>query len=89
MARGDLTELETIIDIATTNEERALARAAIDRLKTKATDLISKECRSSVRKEFPGEMLEKTLEQIIKLANSGNSAAKTAKKLLMSLRFKK
>jgi hypothetical protein len=89
LIRGDVAELETLLDAAATNEERALARAAIDRLNTRATDLISKECKGRVRKEFPGEMLDKTLDQIIKLANSGDRAAKTAKKLLMDLRFKK
>jgi hypothetical protein len=79
LARGDIAELETLLDAAATSEERAAARAAIDRLNTRATDIISKECQASVRKEFPGQMLDETLEQIIDLANSGIKAAKTAK----------
>jgi hypothetical protein len=89
-ARGDVAELQAILEEAVaTNEERALARSLIERLNSKATDIISKECRGSVRKEFPGEMLDKTLEQIYNLARSGDRAARTAKKLLTESRFKK
>jgi hypothetical protein len=42
-----------------------------------------------MRSEFPEEWLNKTLEQIMEAARKGDSAAKTAKKLLTDLRFKK
>ena len=43
----------------------------------------------SVRRVFPSQFLDKTIEDIEKLAKAGNKAAKTAHKLLNDGRFKK
>lgn len=83
-SREPLSDAEIAIDLLPIGSVNKLTR-----LSTKATDIISKECKSSIRKVFPGEMLDIALEEIIELANSGDRAAKTAKKLLTDLRFKK
>jgi RHS repeat-associated protein len=89
-ARGDLAELETILEATTGNKAaQAAAQAAINRLKSRAADIIARECKGSINREFPGELLEKTLEEILKLARGGDKAAQTARKLLSDLRFKK
>lgn len=54
-----------------------------------ASDVIAKEKKGSVRKEFPGELLDKTVEEIKKLAKEGSKAAQKAKKLLTDRRFDK
>ncbi|MCQ9212310.1 MULTISPECIES: hypothetical protein [unclassified Streptococcus] len=51
-----------------------------------ANDIISNRRKAGVRREFPGEYLDKTLKEIKKEANSGNARAK---KLLQDGRFKK
>jgi RHS repeat-associated protein len=84
-ARGNVQELEALLD-ATGNQA---AKAAIDRLRSKATDVIAKECKGSINQEFPSEMYKKTLEEIMDLARSGNPVAQKAKKLLTDQRFKK
>ena len=59
------------------------------RLLKTAQEVLAEEVKGSARSQFPSEMLNKTLEQIQKLAKRGNKAAKTAWKLLSSNRFKK
>ncbi|MGT2745034.1 hypothetical protein ACVRW4_06800 [Streptococcus phocae subsp. phocae] len=54
-----------------------------------ANDIISNRRKAGVRREFPGEYLNKTLKEIKKEANSGKARAKKAKKLLQDGRFKK
>jgi hypothetical protein len=54
-----------------------------------ANDIISNRRKAGVRREFPGEYLNKTLKQIKKEADAGNARAKKAKKLLQDGRFKK
>lgn len=54
-----------------------------------ANDIISNRRKAGVRREFPGEYLDKTLKQIKKEADAGKSRAKKAKKLLQDGRFKK
>ena len=54
-----------------------------------ASEFISKFRKASVRREFPSQMLEKTVLEIQALARSGSRVAKTAWKLLTDGRFKK
>ncbi|MFP7271463.1 hypothetical protein [Bacillus safensis] len=57
--------------------------------KMTADQFISKNRKGSIRKEFPSEYLNKTIEQINKDAKKGKKNAKKAKKLLTDNRFKK
>ena len=84
-ARGDVGELEALLE-ATGNQA---AKSAIDRLRSRATDIIAKECKGSINREFPEQLRQKTLEEIFELAKKGDESARTAKKLLSDLRFKK
>lgn len=54
-----------------------------------ANEIISKKKRGSIRKEFPSEYLDKTLNEIENDAKAGNAKARTAKKLLKEKRFDK
>lgn len=54
-----------------------------------ANDIISNRRRGSIRREFPGEYLDKTYGEIKKDAKAGKKRARTAKKLLEDSRFKK
>lgn len=54
-----------------------------------ANDIISNRRRGSIRREFPGEYLDKTYGKIKKDAKAGKKRARTAKKLLEDSRFKK
>ncbi|MBE1555412.1 hypothetical protein [Sporosarcina limicola] len=54
-----------------------------------ADKYISKNRKAGIRAKFPGQYLEKTLNEIEKDAKAGNSDAKTAKKLLTDGRWKK
>lgn len=54
-----------------------------------ANDIISKKKKASIRKEFPTEYLDKTLNEIEKAAKKGVPRAKKAKKLLTDGRFNK
>ena len=54
-----------------------------------ADQYISKNRKGTIRREFPTEYLDKTLNEIEKDAKAGNAAAKKAKKLLTDGRFKK
>lgn len=84
-ARGDVGELEALLE-ATGNQA---AKSAIDRLKSKAADIIAKECKGSINREFPDQLRQKTIEEIFELAKKGDESARTAKILLSDLRFKK
>lgn len=59
------------------------------RLALKAAEIIAKELKGSVRSEFPAQLLDETLESILKLAKQGDNVARTAKKLLTDKRFRK
>lgn len=87
--RGDVNELRALLEAAGSNEERAAAEAAIKRLTSKAEDVIARECKGSVNREFPDQMRRKTLEEIMKLKKEGDDAAIKAWKLLTDNRFKK
>jgi len=54
-----------------------------------AREIISQSKKGSINRRFPGEMLEKTMEEIARLAKAGDRAARTAKKLLTDSRFDK
>lgn len=54
-----------------------------------ANDIISNRRKGSIRKEFPGEYLDKTLKDIERDAKAGKARARKAKKLLGDGRFKK
>jgi hypothetical protein len=51
--------------------------------------IIQEECKGSIRRVFPGELLHETLNKIWEMAKGGNSNARKAKKLLCESRFKK
>jgi RHS repeat-associated protein len=68
---------------------RAAAAAAAARAAKTAGKIIAEECKGSIHKVFPREMLGKTLAEITRLAKQGVRAAKTASKLLKDNRFKK
>jgi len=54
-----------------------------------AQDIIGEKKKGSIKQEFPGEWLGKTLEDIEKAAKSGDASARKAKKLLTDKRFDK
>lgn len=67
-----------------------VAKAVKSFLKAETADqIISKKKRGSIRKEFPSEYLNKTLNEIEKDAKKGNAKARKAKKLLNEKRFDK
>jgi RHS repeat-associated protein len=92
MASGNPEAIEAALDAggdAVSPGLQASARAAVQRLRSKAADIISKQCKGSINQKFPGEMRDKTLQEINDLAKQGNKAAQTAKKLLTDKRFQK
>ncbi|MFD4706720.1 hypothetical protein ACFWM3_17895 [Gottfriedia sp. NPDC058432] len=54
-----------------------------------ADEIISKEKKGSIRKEFPTEWLDNTIEEIEEAAKKGLKNAKKAKKLLTDKEFNK
>jgi hypothetical protein len=54
-----------------------------------AQDIIGEKKKGSIKQEFPGEWLGKTVEDIEKAAKSGDASARKAKKLLTDKRFDK
>lgn len=54
-----------------------------------ADQYISKNRKAGIRKRFPGQYLDKTLNEIEKDAKAGDADANTAKKLLIDGRWKK
>ena len=92
IARGNTRELQELIEAVGDTAApgiREAAKKALERLTTEAEKIIAKECEISIRAEFPGELMKKTLEQILELAKKGDPAARTARKLLTQNRFKK
>ena len=55
----------------------------------KASDIISKDKKGAIRREFPTEWLDNTLGEIEKAAKSGDKSAQKAKKLLEEKDFDK
>jgi hypothetical protein len=65
---------------------------AVKRLTSTAEQVISAECKASIRAEFPGEFLKTKLFRIRQIANTrgeGGDAARTAWKLLNRAKYKK
>ena len=92
IARGNTRELQELIEAVGDTAApgiREAAKKALERLTTEAEKIIAKECKGSIRAEFPGELMKKTLEEILELAKKGDPAARTARKLLTENRFKK
>lgn len=90
IAQGNASALRTLIGTgALSAQQEARASAALQRLGATAEEIIARECLATVQRRFPSELLQETLEQIMRLARSGNSAARTALKLLNDSRFKK
>jgi RHS repeat-associated protein len=85
---GNIGELETLLEAANP-DQAALIRGALDRLQSTAREIIAKECRGSINREFPGQLQNRTLKDIMDAAKSGDSPARKALKLLNDLRFKK
>ncbi|WP_146055194.1 hypothetical protein [Paraburkholderia eburnea] len=67
----------------------AVGLAANDRGSMYACDIISSECKGSVLREFPGQYLNSTLNEIQGDAQDGSKDARKALKLLNDGRFKK
>jgi RHS repeat-associated protein len=90
IATGNAAALRTLIGTGALSEEQeALAQSTLDRLALTAEEIIARECRGSINREFPSEFLDETLEQIMQLARQGIGAAQKALKLLNDSRFKK
>lgn len=54
-----------------------------------AEQIITDERKATVRRQFPGEYLDSTYDQIAAAAAAGNKRAQTAKKLLDSKKYDK
>jgi hypothetical protein len=54
-----------------------------------AQDIISEKKLGSINKVFPGQWLDKTLEEIQKAADDGDASARSAKKLLTNTEYDK
>jgi RHS repeat-associated protein len=92
IGRGNTRELQELLDAIGETASPGIkeaAKKALERLTTEAEKIIAKECKGSVRAEFPEELKKKTLEEIFELAKKGDPAARTARKLLTDNRFKK
>ena len=88
IARGDVQQLETMLE-ALAPEQQIIARNAIEKFGSKATDWMGKYCKGQIQRKFPGQMKDKTLKEILDLSRTGNRDAKTAWKLLNDSRFRK
>jgi RHS repeat-associated protein len=86
--QGNIGELETLLEAANP-EQAALLRNALQRLTSKAEQIIAKECRGSINREFPTQLRDNTLKEIMDAAKGGDSTARKALKLLNDSRFKK
>lgn len=88
LGKGDIAELETLLEAANPTQA-ATIRSGIEKFGSRATEWIGKNCRGSINREFPGELRDKTLKEILDQSKSGDSVAKKAWKLLNDNRFKK
>ena len=82
---GNTGEIRAVLDTAgdvLSPTARQAAQDALRRLETRAADIIAKELKGSVNAEFPSELRNKTLEEILRLARQGDKAAQKARKLL-------
>ena len=85
---GNYDRLKTLLDAASPDQVRVI-QAGLKRLESTAEQVISKELRGSVNREFPTELRHKTLAEIYRRAREGDGVARKAKKLLEENRFKK
>jgi hypothetical protein len=89
-ARGDIATLETMLESGALNQAgRAAVQAAIQRLKSSVQQIIAKECKRSILREFPSQWLKQSLKTIQESAKSGDKTAQKALKILTDKRFKK
>jgi RHS repeat-associated protein len=88
IARGDVQQLKNLLE-ALGPDERALAEQAIQKYESTAGDWISQSCKGSINREFPGQLRDKTLKEILDQSKSGDAVAKKAWKLLNDNRFQK
>jgi monoamine oxidase len=58
IARGDVKQLENLME-ALGPQNQIIARQAIEKFSSKAVDWISKSCKESINREFPGQLREK------------------------------
>lgn len=86
--RGDLNGLKSLLEAANPQQARLIS-SGIQRLESRAADVIAKELKGSVNREFPTHLRDKSVAEIYRLAREGDSAAQTARKLLTESRFKK
>ena len=86
--RGDVAAIEDLLEVLSP-QQQALARNAIQRLTSQAEQIISRECKGSINRVFPGQFRNQTLKEIMDAAKRGDPDAQTALKLLNDLRFKK
>jgi hypothetical protein len=90
IAKGDIKALKDLLNAGGLSAAgRANVQAAIKRLESTAQNIISKECKGSVLREFPSELLKTTLAELKRLVASGNAPARKALKLLTDKRFRK
>ena len=52
-------------------------------------DFIAQNCKASVLRVFPGELLDALVDDVLEAARTGDRAAQTAMKLLLDTRFRK
>ncbi|MCL2658737.1 MAG: DUF6531 domain-containing protein [Betaproteobacteria bacterium] len=88
LMKGDIAELESLLEAANPSQA-ATIRSGIEKFGSRATDWIGRNCKGSINREFPGELRDKTLKEIMDQSKSGDSVAKKAWKLLNDNRFKK
>jgi RHS repeat-associated protein len=86
--QGNVDFLKDLARVAP-KELRPTIDRAVKELTTSADDFISQSCKGSVRREFPSQYLDKTLEEIRQAAKSGDAIARKADKLLREGRFRK
>lgn len=88
IASGNPEEVQLILDVGEGVLSKAqveAGKAAIAKLNSTADQIICQSLKGSVRKQFPKQFLDKTLKEIIKLANDDDKADQTAKKLLTDI----
>lgn len=52
-------------------------------------EFIAQNCKASVLRVFPGQLLDVMVDDVLEAAKAGDRAAQTARKLLFDTRFRK
>jgi hypothetical protein len=52
-------------------------------------EFIAQNCKASVLRVFPGQLLDVLVDDVLEAAKAGDRAAQTARKLLFDTRFRK